>query len=253
MVSRAREADGLTKWMSWLLLTMLTGSPIISLFLILIIWLVLDRFTLQILPDPIQGFARSQRAGRLRQTIEHNPHDRRARRELAEIYVQQRRFAKANETIRHNLEANEEDPSTLFVAGVAKAGLGERTEAEALLGRLREKEPGYRMNAIDLELGRMYLALGEHEHAVEALERLCQARPGSVEGKALLARALRKKGDLPRAKEVGAQAWRDYASAPSFRKRKERYWAWRLRPWRPALYGLMLMTVVFTLGQLFAP
>lgn len=243
----------MTKWMSWLLLTMLTGSPLVSLVIIIAFWLVLDRFTLQILPDPLQGFARTKRARRLVGTIEHNPHDRRARRELAEIYVQQRRFAKADEMIRYNLEAKEEDPSTLFVAGVAKAGLRQREEAEKLFGRLREKEAGYRMNAIDLELGRMYLTLSEYERAVEALERLCLARPGSVEGKALLARALAKKGDAAKAKEVGAAAWKDYASAPGFQKRKERYWAWRLQPWRPALYGLILMAVVFTLGQIFGP
>jgi hypothetical protein len=243
----------MTKWMSWLLLTMLTGSPFVSLLIILVLWLVLDRFTLQILPDPLQGFARTKRASRLVQTIEHNPHDRRARRELAEIYVQQRRFAKADETIRYNLEQKEEDPSTLFVAGVAKAGLKQRAEAEGLLERLREKEPGYRMNAIDLELGRMYLALRAYDPAVSTLESLCQARPGSVEGKALLARALKGKGDAARAKEVSAAAWKDYASAPGFQKRKERYWAWRLQPWRPALYGLILVAVVFTLGQVFAP
>ena len=242
----------MTKWMSWLLLTLLTGSPFVSLLIILGAWLSLDRFTLQILPDPIQGFARTKRAGRLVRTIEHNPHDRRSRRELADIYVQQRRFAKADEMIRFNIEAGDEDPSTLFVAGVAKAGLRDRQPAENLLESLREKEPGYRMNAIDLELGRMYLALGDHA-AAAALERLCQARPGSVEGKALLARALKKKGELEKAREVAAQAWKDYVSAPGFQRRKERYWAWRLRPWRPALYGAVFMAVVFTLGQIFTP
>jgi hypothetical protein len=243
----------MTKWMSWLLLTMLTGSPFVSLLIILVAWLVLDRFTFRILPDPIQGFGRTKRARRLARTIDHNPHDRRARRELADIYVQQRRFKKADEMIRYNLEAGEEDPSTLFVAGVAKAGLRDRSSAESLLERLREKEPGYRMNVIDLELGRMYLALGEYEPAATSLERLCQARPGSVEGKALLARALRKQGELDRAKEVAAQAWKDYASAPGFQRRKERYWAWRLQPWRPALYGLVFMAAIFVLGQIFVP
>lgn len=252
MVSSRSGSSALTKWMSWLALTVLTGSPLVSLLIVVLAWFLVDRFTLQLLPDPIQGFARARRASRLRQTLDHNPHDRRARRELAEIYVQQRRFARADETIRYNVEVGEDDPSTLFVAAVAKAGLRQRAEAEQLFERLREKEPSFRMNSIDLELGRLYLAVNDHERAIAALERLCASRPGSVEGKTLLARALRRHGEASRAKDVGAQAWRDYVSAPRFQRRKERYWAWRLQPWRPVLYGLVLVSALSALGQLLA-
>ncbi|HYQ79978.1 MAG TPA: hypothetical protein VEP68_00685, partial [Anaeromyxobacteraceae bacterium] len=37
------------------------------------------------------------------------------------------------------------------------------------------------------------------------------------------------------------EAWREYAALPRFRRREERPWAWRIRPWRPALIALAVV------------
>ena len=75
-----------------------------------------------------------------------------------------------------------------------------------------------------------------------------QARHATVEGKVLLARALAAGGDATTASKLKDDAWRDYAAAPRFQKRRERFWAWRAKPARPLSY----LAVAVVIGALFA-
>jgi uncharacterized protein HemY len=239
----------MTKWFQWIVLTSITGSPLASILILIVFWWLVDRFTLGMLPDPLRGWARWQRATKLRATLDHNPHDRRARRELGDILVQQRRFQEASEVLKPSLEAGDDDLSTLFLGGVAFYGAGQHETGERLLEAARAREPGFRMGSIDLELGRGRLARGDLPGAREALERFCQARPSTVEGKVLLARAIKRAGDPTKSAELRAQAWKDYASAPVFKRRRERYWAWRANPSRPLLYLALALAVAILFSQ----
>jgi uncharacterized protein (TIGR02300 family) len=87
---------------------------------------------------------------------------------------------------------------------------------------------------VDLETGRMRALAGDPAGAVEALTRLVAARPGTVEGRFWLARALAAQGDTAAASRTREEAWREYVALPRFRRQHERRFAWRLRPWRPA-------------------
>jgi tetratricopeptide (TPR) repeat protein len=231
--------DGGT-WILWYLLSAATGSPVAALLLLLAIGWVGDRFTFRVLPDPVRMAARWRRRGQLRRTLLANPHDRRARFELAELLLDGRRPGEAAATLRPNVEAGDEDVRTAYVMGAALARSGAREAAERALAIAREAEPGFRMGEIDLELGRMRLARGDLPGAREALERLVAARPGTVEGRFLLARALEGLGDEAGGRRVRDEAWREYASLPPFQRRRERRFAWRIRPWRPAAIALAI-------------
>ncbi|HET9452229.1 MAG TPA: hypothetical protein VFO83_15170, partial [Aggregicoccus sp.] len=75
----------LTKWILWMLLARLTGSPLLSLLALLLLYLALDRFTLQLLPSPLRAWGRWRRAAQLERGLAVNAHDRRARYELADL------------------------------------------------------------------------------------------------------------------------------------------------------------------------
>jgi hypothetical protein len=68
-----------TTWLYFIILTAVTGSPVGAAVILIIAWLVLDRFTLNVLPDPYRAVMRWRRIGALARTILNNPHDRRAR------------------------------------------------------------------------------------------------------------------------------------------------------------------------------
>jgi tetratricopeptide (TPR) repeat protein len=209
---------------------------------------VADRFTWQLLPSPVRLLKRFQRAGYLAGVILTNPHERRARHELADIRVAQKRYAEAVDILKPNLEAGDEDVDTLYLLGVAYLGAGDPQRGELLLDEAEKLDAGYQLGAIHLERGRFRLKRGDEKGAVEALERFNTVRHGSVEGRYLLSQALAKAGRADEAQRMRELSWSDYVVAPRFQRRRERKWAWRARPSRPLMYAAVLAVVLGTAG-----
>lgn len=246
----------MTKWILWLLLSSLTGSPILSLLLLLAVWWISDRATFQLLPDPLRAGARWRRRGQLRALLADNPHDRHARYELAESLLDAGRPHEAGEVLRPNVEAGDEDVHTAFIMGAALArggGAAEADRAERVLAVARGIEPGFRLGVIDRELGRLRLSRGDFAGAREPLERFVEARPGTVEGRWLLSRALAGLGDAAGAARLRDEAWAAYATLPRFRRRHERPFAWRARPRKPLATALLLLLAGALVAWWLAP
>jgi predicted Zn-dependent protease len=225
------------KWIQWLVLTSIVGNPILALLILIVVWWTVDRFTLGILPDPLPIFGRLRRIGRLQRSLAHNPHDRRARVELADLLVARKRWQKAIEVLRYNVEQGDEEARTYFLLGVALMGAGQTDRGAASLEEARAIDPEYGSNAIDLELGRGYLAAGQHDKAKAALQAFVDARHSTIEGKVLLARAIAALGDQSGAAAARQSAWEDYVAAPRFMRKRDRWWAWRAKPARPLTYA----------------
>jgi predicted Zn-dependent protease len=237
----------MSQWMLWMLLSWITGSPITAFVILALAWLLGDRVTFRVLPDPLRAVERWRRRSALRRTLAGNPHDRRARLELANLLLDARRPGAAVEVLAPNVEAGDDDVHTSYAMGAALARTGAWDRAEPFLAAARAREPGFRMGEIDLEVGRMRLRRGDAAGAREPLARLVAERPGTVEGRYWLARALDALGDGPGAARVRADAWREFAALPRFRRQPERPWAWRIRPWRPALVAAVLVAVLAAL------
>ena len=233
-----------TSWLLWIILSSLTGRPILSAVVLLAVAWAVERYTVGVLPSPFRALARWQRAAKLERVLQSNPHDRRARLELADLWVARRRYAAAAEVLKPNLSAGDDDVKTLTTLGVAYLGAGDAARGELLLDEAAKQEVGHQMGTIDLERGRFRLARGDLPGAISALERLRQARPGTVEGRVLLARALDLSGRDGEGALMREEAWKEYAVAPGFQQRRERLWAWRARPSRPLLYGVALVVLL---------
>jgi predicted Zn-dependent protease len=180
----------------------------------------------------------------LRRTLAANPHDRRARLELGNLLLDARRPGQAAEVLAPNVEAGDDDVHTSYAMGAALARTGAWDDAEPHLAAARAREPAFRMGEIDLEVGRMRVRRGDAAGAREPLERLVAERPGTVEGRYWLARALDALGDAAGAARVREDAWREFAALPRFRRAQERPYAWRIRPWRPALVAVVVLAVL---------
>lgn len=248
---------GSSAWLQWIILSGLTGSPVGSALFLIVFWFVVDRFTLGLLPDPIRFVMRWRRASMLERTLLGNPHDGRARLELAGLYVDRKKYTRALELLKPNLEKGDHDAQTLFTMGVACLGAGYVEQGEKLLESVDDAAPGFRVNAVDLMRGKFRLARKDFKGAKVALENLVKSRSGTIEGRVMLAQALEGLGDDGAGALMKDAAWNEYVSAPGFQRRKERFWAWRARPSRPATYlfalvlGLMLF-VTFGVPKLNA-
>jgi tetratricopeptide (TPR) repeat protein len=244
---------GSGEYFQYLILSWLTGNPILAMAILFFGYWFADRFTLGILPDPVRWVRRFFKVGKLRRVIAANPHDRRSRFELADLLVGQRRYREALELLRPNIEAGDEDPSTLFLMGLACYGSGHAGQGEVFFTHAEEADPKFRLGAIDLERGRWRLAKGDAKGAIEALERFVGLRKGTIEGRVLLSRATAAAGNDGKAALIREDAWKEYVTAPRFQRRVERLWAWRAKPSRPFTYAVLIAMVAVLFFRFAAP
>jgi uncharacterized protein HemY len=237
-----------SQFLAWWLLSAITGSPVGSLVFLVVLWWLGDRFTFRVFPDPFRWWGRRSRMRRLETGLLQNPHDRRARLELAGLQLDAGQPGRAARTLMPNVEAGDDDAVTAFTLGAAFARSGEAERAERVLAKAREIDPAFRLGEIDLELGRLRLARKDHPGARAALEALVAMRPGTVQGRVLLARALRGLGDAGGAGRALDEAWREYLALPRFHRRVERRWAWQARPLRPVAYAAIALAVLVLLA-----
>ena len=243
----------MSQWLVWIILSSLTGSPIGSAVFLLVFWLVVDRFTLGLTPNAVRWFMRRRREGALQRLLLGNPHDRQARGELASLLVLRGKHARAVELLKPNLEAGDDDASTLLTMGVACMGAGHPEQGEKLLAHLAELKPDFRVGEIPFAIGRARLARGDFKGAKEALQEAVKIRRGTIEGRVLLASALAGAGDEPAAALLRDEAWNEYVSAPRFQRRQQRLWAWRARPSRPATYAVLIAMGLLLFARFAAP
>lgn len=233
-------------YFQWIILTAITGSPLGSAVALIIFWLVVDRFTLGFLPDPVRWVMRWRREGQLQRTLLGNPHDGRARLELAQLYVERGKGQQAVEVLRPNFDKGDDDIQSVFTMGEACLLAGYVDQGEKLLNHAEELNADFRVGELHLVRGRQRLARGDFAGAKAALEALVKARRGTIHGRYLLSKAMAGLGDDASAAMMRDEAWNEYVSAPRFQRRKERLWAWRARPSRPATY-LLIFVLIFGL------
>ena len=243
----------MSTWLLWIILSSLTGSPIGAAIALVVILVVTDRFALGLMPDWWKAILRRSREAKLQRILLGNPHDRQSRRELAELMVMRGAHARAVETLKPNLEAGDDDHATIFTMGVACLGAGHAEQGEKLLAHLAETHPDFRVGELEFAIGRARLARKDFKGARESFERAIAIRRGTVEGRVLLAQSLSGLGDEPAAALMRDKAWAEYVSAPRFQRRKERLWAWRARPSRPATWGIVIAMVLILFGRFAGP
>jgi tetratricopeptide (TPR) repeat protein len=243
----------MSTYMLWIILSSVFRSPVLAGAAIIIGGLVFEQVAVGVLPSPIRWWRRRSRISRLEHSLLVNPNDRRARFELAESYVSGRRFQKAVDMLKPNLEAGDDDPHTLFVMGVACLGAGHSQQGETFLEAAEAQDPDFRMGEIELERGRFRIERKDFKGAIESLERFCKRRSSSVEGQYLLSKAIELNGDDASAALRREEAWKQYVSSPGFQRKRERLWAWRARPSRPLMYGTLTLVGLFAFFKFAYP
>jgi hypothetical protein len=241
------------RWLQWIMLNALTGSPLVSVALLVGLGWAADSFTFGLLPSPARAWRRYRRAQVLERTVAINLHDRRARYELADLWLDRGRAEAALALLKPSIAAGEDDAATLLLMGRACFAAGHPEQAEVFLDEARARDAQVGHGALDLETGRGRLLAKRPREALAPLQAYVALHPGAVEARALLGDALAASGDAAGARAMRAQAWAAYASAPLFLQRRERRWAWRARPSRPILYAVLAVTGAAVLYQAAAP
>ncbi len=235
-------------WLKFSFLWYLTGNPVAAALIMLVLWALTDWYTLGVSRRVVRFFRNLQRVSRLTTEIQVNPHNRKARTDLGSTLIELRRFDRAIPVLKPVLDADPDDLQALYLMGVACLGASKVEQGELFLNAVLEADPKYRQSEPLLELGRFRLARGDPAGAKEALGRYLDAYASSVRARYLLSLALSALGDPSGAARERQRAWREYATALPFQRRVERFWAWRARPSRPLLYGVIACMVFMGCG-----
>jgi hypothetical protein len=229
--------------MKFSLLWMLTGSPVSAGLILLAFYAVTDWYTFGFLRGVARAVNDWSRGRKLEHLLLVNPHDRRARADLGEILVSQRRWAKVLEVVTPVAHADPHDKQALLLLGIACLRSGRLEQGELFLGEVDSAERGFRGGAALLELGRSRLDRKD-PRARETLLDYCKLFPHSVEGHCLLSAAHGAAGDAAAAKASRERCWLEHVTSLPYQKRMNRLWAWRANPGRPVLYAAVLLAVV---------
>jgi len=178
----------MSNWINFSILWMLTGSPVAAAVILLLAYAIADWHTFGFLRGLAHAVANFHRARRLRLVLLHNPHDRKARADLGEILISQRRYRRAIQIVKPLADENPHDLNALYMLGVACLATGRVREGEIFLGEVYEASPGYRDGAALLQLGRFRVRRGDASGA-EPLRRYLEAHPHHVEARFLLSQA----------------------------------------------------------------
>ncbi len=186
----------------------------------IVLFFLLRRF----IPDPWVVLRTLGRISSLRRLIDANPANVTARRDLAMIYLQQRRPGAALERLEQALQRFPQDAELLFLKGVAHHMRGEYALATKPLVDAVQSDPRLRFGEPYLLAGDCLLELGRHEEAIDAYDRFLSVNSSSVEGHVKKARAHAAADEKPAAKQELDQAIRTWGQIPGFQRRSQVSW-----------------------------
>jgi len=228
----------MSNWINFSILWMLTGSPVSAALILLSAYALMDWYTFGFLRGVARTVADFRRGRRLGLSLLHNPHDRKARADLGEILLSQRRYARAIEVVKPIADDAPHDLNALYMLGVACLATGRVDQGELFLTEVHQARPDFRDGAPLLELGRSRVRR-RAVTAVGPLQMFLQEHPHHVEARYWLARAHVVAGDAAAAASERGRCWREYQTELPYQQRADRIWAWRARPARPLLYAAL--------------
>lgn len=176
------------------------------------------------LPDPVALIRTWRRMDRLARETTANPANATARRDLALLYLAQRRPARACLLLEQALSRFPDDAELLYLLGRARHRRGEHAAALRPLVRSLEVDPGVRFGEPYLLAGDALSALGRHAEALDAYERYTARVSSSLEGHVKRARAHRALGEETSARGALDEASRTWSALPRYMKRRALGW-----------------------------
>lgn len=217
-------ADGgwSTYYLFWLVvplvLAIVTAHP--AVLVIAVVGFLARRW----LPDPIQWLRHARRTEALESQVRLNPTNSVARRELAMIWIDKRKPARALPHLEAARQRDGDDLELRMLEGQAQALAGQHAEAVTTFEAVTAREPKFRYGAAHRARGDSLAALGRWPDAEGAWRDLLRANSSSVEAHVKVAKARSRQGDGPGADAERQAARALYRELPVFQRRQQRWW-----------------------------
>jgi tetratricopeptide (TPR) repeat protein len=206
------------------LLTWITGNPLLAGLAIVALslpgWWASSRWAFR-LSRKVRAWGE---AGRLRRTLAVNPHDAKARTDLAGILTRQGRFREARAELEPVLPRVDDLPEANYYLGLSLMNDGELERGRALVERALALSPKFGYGEPYLRLGDVRADRNEWEQAAERYRQATAIYGSSVEGWYKLGQALHALGRGEESRAALQEALASYRTAPWYRRSEDRPW-----------------------------
>jgi len=108
----------------FLIISMLTRNPLLALLILFLIYMLIDRSFIGILPDFAAPLRRRKRQGRLQQEVEANPYNANARMELGELCFDRGEYKRAVDQLQKAMVKMENSAPAHFYLGASLLNMG---------------------------------------------------------------------------------------------------------------------------------
>lgn len=210
------------------LLWYLTGNPFLAILILLVIFYVLDRRYVGIMPNIFRPIQLSRKASRLRQELLSNPHNTSSKLELARILIERKQYKDAVHYLELAMDIMEDSADVHYELGLCYLKLGELSKGERLMLKALELNPKVKYGEPYLRIGEALAAVNP-EKAIAYLEQFREVHSSSCEAYYRLGQMYQQLGRVDDAKRAFRDTLDIYRGLPRYSKRKQRRWAFLAR------------------------
>lgn len=212
----------------YFIVRMFLNNPLAAILLVLIIYAVVDRQFIGILPDFLTPWRRARRISALKRDIAINPYDGRAFYELGATLVEKGRVKESRSYLEKAQNLMPNHPDVQFYLGWAYLRSGLPEEGKIALERALDLNPKVKYGEPYVYLLEYTLLWAKNQEKIdEYLKKI--AEYGSPQFYYELGMLFQKAGQRDKAREMFREALVSYRNSPHFYKKQYRYWAFRAK------------------------
>ncbi|MDF2960264.1 MAG: repeat-containing protein [Paenibacillus sp.] len=214
----------MSKVLLFFLLTWLTGSPIVAILVLLVVFYVLDRRFIGLTPSIMKPLQRARKLSRLRQELRMSPHQNSSKLELARVLMERKQYSEASELLEQVASVMDDSAEVRAELGICKLKLGHLEQGEQLLLEAIGMNPRVKYGEPYLRLAEAW-ADREPSQAIAYLERFKEVNSSSCEAYYRLGGLYDRLGRIEEAREAYRETVELYRGLPKYKRRFERKWA----------------------------
>jgi len=203
------------------------GVPIIPIIILIIVFYLLDRRFIGLLPNVTKPFRRLSRIRKLKSAIDLSPHDVSAKLELARLLIERKKYRAALALLEPLQEVYEQSAEYWDDLGICYLNTGDKQQAEACMAKALSINDRVKYGAPYLRLAALH-AKDNQDKALGYMAQFQEIQSSSCEAYNHLAVIYKGLGRTEEAKRTAEEGLRMYRMLPRYKKRQERKWALRL-------------------------
>jgi len=211
------------------ILMLITRNSLLSLLIVLVLYFVLDRRYIGLLPDFSAPLRTRREVSRLKREVMLNPHNAEALSDLGRDLVRMKRYREGVEYLGRALNRMSDIPETQFYLGVGYLYLKDLDRAKNHLQKAVQLDPRYRYGEPYLRMGDYHVERNELDEALKSYEAFTGIHTSSSEGFFKIGELQLRKGDSDKAKIYFRKSMQAFRGSPAHKKRIDRPWYWKAR------------------------